>query len=103
MRNLKLYFLRFNKEETGKFESGSLEATKGVEINDNSGVVSWSYPKIALRIDSYRIIEGGAYYVTDSSVDEGEVFKNLKDMLLKEYSKEINLYTELRDLLVKFK
>lgn len=34
MRNLKLYFLRFNKEETGKFESGSLEATKGVEIND---------------------------------------------------------------------
>lgn len=102
MKNLKLYFLRFNQEERGRFEIGCLTATKGVELNDYSGVVSWSYPKVALRLDTYRIIDGTAYFVTDSKLNETDIYKNLKDLLLKDYTQKINLYTGLRDSLVKF-
>lgn len=101
MKNLKLYYLRYNNEDD-KFESGSLQATKGVDVNDYSGIVSWNYPKIAIRLNSYRIIEGVAYFVTDSKLNESDIYTKLKDTLMSEYNREINRVTELRDTLVKF-
>lgn len=101
MKNLKLYYLRYNNEDY-RFESGSLQATNGVEINDYSGIVSWNYPKVALRLNSYRIIEGVAYFVTDSNLNESDIYAKLKDTLMSEYNREINRVTELRDTLVKF-
>lgn len=101
MKSLKLYYLRYNNEDD-KFESGSLRATKGVEINDYSGIVSWNYPKVALRLNSYRVINNAAYFVTDSSLNERDIYAALKDTLLLEYNREINRYTELRAILVKF-
>mgnify|MGYP004647988601 FL=1 len=101
MKNLKLYYLRYNNEDDS-FESGSLQETKGVEVNDYSGIVSWSYPKVALRLNSYRVINNAAYFATDSSLNEDNIYATLKDTLMSEYNREINRYTELRATLVNF-
>lgn len=101
MKNLKLYYLRYNNEDDS-FESGSLQATKGVEVNDYSCIVSWNYPKVALRLNSYRVINNAAYFATDSSLNESDIYATLKDTLMSEYNREINRYTELRATLVNF-
>ena len=101
MKNLRLYYLRYNNEDDS-FESGSLQATKGVEVNDYSGIVSWNYPKVALRLNSYRVINNAAYFATDSSLNESDIYTILKDTLMSEYNREINRYTELRATLVNF-
>lgn len=101
MKSLKLYYLRYNNEDDS-FESGSLQATKGVEVNDYSGIVSWNYPKVALRLNSYRVINNAAYFATDSSLKESDIYATLKDTLMSEYNREINRYIELRATLVNF-
>lgn len=101
MKNLKLYYLRYNNEDDS-FESGSLQATKGVEVNDYSGIVSWNYPKVALRLNSYRVINNAAYFATDSSLNESNIYATLKDTLMSEYNRKINRYIELRATLVNF-
>ena len=67
-----------------------------------SSIVSWSYHKIAIRLNSYRVINNVAYFATDSSLNECDIYATLKDTLLSEYNHEINRYTKLRATLVKF-
>lgn len=100
MKNLKLYSLTFNVEDC-EFVFSCTSATGGVEYNEYSGVVSWSQPKIALRLDAYRVIDDAAYFVTDSLLDSVEIKNNLKDTLEKYFSKRKTTYEEMLNILGK--